>query len=240
MGLGEYIGQTAGESWHDILAVQEISLGEVSDALARAINAGRARDRIQRPSELDTCPEPVLDLIKNFPPGVSGRDNFHHQVWNDIYVAVWYILQTKSVYRDEGHIRSAYGIRVAAEDEASFGGEYPAKPVSPHMAAHNDTCIHGNIPVPPSRRRHFVHLPFHKLQPPPFGWKAEQFFGGEQLFQSAHVLPPQGGHDLAVGFYGALYILVGVDGRRVVLLAALEHAALQQAGVEPPQHGVVS
>ena len=53
------------------------------------------------------------------------------------------------------------------------------------------------------------------------------------------VSPPQRRHYLAVGFDGAVYVLLGVDSGRVVFPAALEHSALQ-SGVQPGQHGAAA
>ena len=52
--------------------------------------------------------------------------------------------------------------------------------------------------------------------------------------------PRSVGTYLAVGFDGAVYVLLGVDSGRVVFPAALEHSALQQSGVQPGQHGAAA
>ncbi len=64
--------------------------------------------------------------------------------------------------------------------------------------------------------------------------------GGLRAAYARRTSSLQGRHYLAVGFDGAVNVFLGVDGGRVVFLAPFQHAAFQQTGIQPAQHGVVS
>jgi hypothetical protein len=75
-----------------MFAVQNVCLSQVSDLLQGAVQGCGAGYGVDDPDDPDSRPQPVLNFLPRFPPGVAGLNCFDHEVGDFFNKAVRYLV----------------------------------------------------------------------------------------------------------------------------------------------------